>query len=94
VVVLLQPLIGSVRELHERTEPYRKQALEFASRFGIPVVDCYSVFERFKGRANDDLFTDNIHLSSKGHLLVAREIFKVLVENNIPEKLKNDRENK
>lgn len=78
LVVLIEPHT-LVEEIDAANRPYRQAAREFATRHGLPLVDGYRLFRSYHGRGFEALFTDNIHLSSRGHEVLGRELFRVLL---------------
>jgi len=87
LVILLQPHPAALPDESVRSAPYREAALRFARTYDLPVADCFGAFEKVKGRENDALFTDVIHMSSRGHMICARVLFDTLTSHGIPEPL-------
>jgi lysophospholipase L1-like esterase len=63
-----------------KSDAPQRQIRAFAEEHGIPVLD---LLPRLRRHAPEDVFTDNVHLSKTGNLLVAREISDWLLRRRL-----------
>ena len=63
------------RENDEGFNRYYRRAVEVAGEFGVPLIDPY---DRFVSERESAIFLDNVHMTPRGHEIMAQEIYRNL----------------